>query len=146
MNSVLLSNSLTFYMQVRISVTPASLRIDAPRSILGFLPAGRKALEFPFADIQEIGVAWAVLPTRLPAAVALFAAVVAFTPGIALSIALVVVGLWLLPLSVIKVIRIRPRRGRVRKVPICLFQTFDGELIASEVMTHARAAAQPEPS
>lgn len=139
MDSVLLSNSVTPYMRVRIQLTPERLRVDAPRTLLGVAPVGRRLLEFAPSEIARIRVAWALYPFRLLAALSLVAVVVAFTPSLAASIPMLLVVPWLLLLSLVKVIRIHPKQGGAVRVPICFFQTFDGELIATEVTAPARA-------
>lgn len=131
------TNSVTPYLRSRFTVLDGCLLVSEPRTLLGLVPIGRRSWTADLADVRDLRTAWALRPERLAALVALV--LLARSGPRPLAAVLVALALWLVPLSLIAVLRVEPVHGRVRRFPICLFYRFDIGLVAAI----ARAEAGP---
>jgi len=93
---------------------------DVPKALLGILPLGRRRADAPIAALQQARVGWQVRPERAIACV-LFGACAAssFLSGWG-DVFAIVLAIWLLPLSVIAVLRVRLTDGRELVLPVCV--------------------------
>jgi hypothetical protein len=136
-----LTNSLTPWLRSRFTLREDGLHADVPRALLGLVPAGRRRVRLPLERIDDIRVSMALYPDRaLVCSLLLVGAVVVTGPG---RIALLALGLVLLPLSYVAVLRVDLRDvARRERFPICVFARFDARLVAAA--TRLEVAARLE--
>jgi hypothetical protein len=141
-----LTNSLTPWLRSRFTVRVDGLQADVPRTLLGLVSSGRRRVTIPLERIADVRVAMALQPVRVVTCVLLLVGGLA-VPGPA-RVALLLVGIWLVPLSYIAVLRVDVRGARRERFPICVFARFDVGLVATatrlEVAARAASAVAEE--
>lgn len=118
--SIVRNNIVTPYLRTRLQLRDRDLRIDAAGSFLGILPVGRREAFLRVEDLRSIERGLQFRLDRLVVAIALgWSALVIGVQALAIVLGLLAV--WLLPLSLIAVLRIEDRDSR-RAFAVCWIQ------------------------
>lgn len=138
--TVVPANIATPYLKVRLELRGGRVVIGWDRALLGVLPMGPARISARLPAPISIRVATVLRIERLVAAGVLVAAAATLALPIAAEVLMVAFAVWLLPLSVIKAIRVDRAGMRRRIVPICWFHTVDAELFAAAVEAEREGA------
>lgn len=133
-----LTNSLTPWLRSRFTLRSDGLHADVPRTVLGILPIGRRRLLLPLERISGADVAMALRPERAIACLVLLA-VAAFAVTGPVRLALLALGLVLVPLSYVAVLQVGVRGARRQRFPICVFARIDVRLVAAAIRLEVAA-------
>lgn len=116
---LLLTNGVTWYLRSSVVVSGERVRVDTPRTFLGFFPLGRDVLDSDLGLITGSKLGAHLYPARLAVGVALLVAA-ALLGWSSLTPAVLAAAVGMLLLSLIAVIRIERVGLEPFLVPVCL--------------------------
>ncbi len=143
-------HSLARYLRVRLAVTDGMVRWEVPRALLGIVPAGTRRVTVPVGEVLSVRMRRVGHPLRL-----LIGAAGVVTP-IVLGVLwggwwwallpMIVVGLWVILVSLGPHLEALTRSGRPRRTGVCFTHQMDAEVYAAGVEDLARQARPAAPA
>lgn len=126
-------HNLARYLRVRLSVTDGMMVWVVPRTIMGVVPIGVRRLDIPVEDIAAVELHDRTLrPQRLPLAAALIALPPFFAPWW-LMVPLILIGAWMLFVSLGPSLEAQTHSGRAHRAAVCFGHKIDAEIFIAAV-------------
>lgn len=137
------SHGLTRYMRARLEVDAGELRWETPRAVLGVVPVGMRHISAPVGDVRSLRVHRVIRPVDLVAGLA-----IAATPIVLgfwwLVVPAIIVGAWVVLVSLGPRLDASIRGGRTLRADVCFAHELDAELYVHAVKDLAAATGSPE--
>lgn len=134
-------HALARYLRVRLEVTDGMLRWEVPRTLLGIVPIGVHHISVPVGDVRSLRVHRVVRPLSLFVGVACI--VLPLVLGLWwAAVPLVIVGLWLVLVSIGPRLEVVTDTGAKRHTSVCFSHRIDAELYMAAVRDVAEQARE----
>lgn len=125
-------HGLTRYLRVRLEVAEGMLLWAAPRALLGVLPLGVRHVGVPLDQVGSVGMRRVMHPLRLSVGAAGIVLPWLLAPWW-VSIPLVVLGAWVILVSIGPHLEVVTRGGARHRAGVCFAHHIDGDLFATAV-------------
>ncbi|MBN2114395.1 MAG: hypothetical protein JW785_09740 [Acidimicrobiia bacterium] len=125
-------HGLVRYLRADLGAGDGRLRWKVPRAILGIIPAGARRVEVPVAEVESTRLGRAVRPVSFLAGLAGIALPFFFLPWWA-ALPILLVGLWVVLVSLGPRLEVRTRAGKRHRVNVCFSHQLDADLYVAAV-------------